>query len=200
MKAPQEKTKSIGWNSELERQIRRGIEDVKAAYLTLRREYAAQGLEFSLEPEASLTEVAYSVKIETERVIPIHKRLELLGISPTGIIKAHEALEAICAEVGISPAELDDKGDILPERKAAIIGQSEIVVRGADAVHLADELELVATAVERFYKLMANRGQNPPAAYAISMAFNQMLTLTPSGQCRIVPHAIHMYTQRTEKQ
>lgn len=200
MKATQEKTKSIGWNSELERQLRRGIEDVKAAYLKLRREYAAQGLDFSLEPEAALTEAAYSVKIETEREIPVHKRLDLLGISATGIMKAHEALEVICAEVGISPAELDNKGDISNERKAAIIGQSEIVVRGADAVHLAEELEAVATAVERFYKLMTDRGQNKPAPYAINMAFNQMLTLTPSGQCRIVPHAIHMYTKRADKQ
>ena len=199
MKATQEKTKSIGWNSDTERQLRRGIEDVKAAYLKLRREYAAQGLEFSLEPEEALTEAAYSVKIETEREIPVHKRLDLLGISATGIMKAHEALEVACAEVGISPAELDNKGDISNERKAAIIGQSEIVVRGADAVQLAEELEAVAAAVERFNRLMLERGQNLPAPYNVSMAFNNMLTLTPSGECRIVPYMLHQYV-RTEKQ
>jgi hypothetical protein len=199
MKAAQEKTKSIGWNSDTERQLRRGIEDVKAAYLKLRREYAAQGLEFSLEPEEALTEAAYSVKIETEREIPVHKRLDLLGISATGIMKAHEALEVACAEVGVSPAELDNKGDVSNERKAAIIGQSEIVVRGADAVHLAEELEAVAAAVERFNRLMLDRGQNLPAPYNVSMAFLNMLTLTPSGECRIVPHMLHQYV-RTEKQ
>ena len=188
--------KVIGWNGELESQIKRNLEAVKLAYTGLQNAYASQGVEFSLDPEAALKATADSVKISGTREIPAAKRLDLLGINPAVITSAYYSLTQACASAGISPEDLNESGEVSENLHAELMGACVVKAVGEDAVELATELEKAATAVQSFYRLMVKRGQNKPNAAAVGQVFNGMLSMNINGECRIVPHMLHQYVKR----
>ena len=188
--------KVIGWNGELESQIKRNLEAVKLAYTGLQNAYASQGVEFSLDPEAALKATADSVKISGTREIPAAKRLDLLGINPAVITGAFYALTQACNAVGISPEDLNESGEVSENLHAELMGACVVTAVGEDAVALASELEKAALAVQSFYRLMAERGQNLPNTAAVGQVFNGMLSMNTNGECRIVPHMLHQYVRR----
>lgn len=188
--------KVIGWNSELEGQIKRNLEAVKLAYAGLQNAYTTQGVEFSLDPEAALKAAADSVKISGTREIPAAKRLDLLGINPAVITNAHSSLVQACSAVGISTEDLNENGEVSEDLHTELMGACVVKAVGADAVALASELEKAALAVQSFYRLMAERGQNLPNTAAVGQVFNGMLSMNGNGECRIVPYVLHQYVKR----
>lgn len=192
-KAAQEITKSIGWDSGLEGQLRKQLEGIKDAHLNLRKHYAAQGLDFNIDVPAALQEAAQSVVINSQREVSQAKRLDLIGISPVGIIAAYEELMKRLAELGLTASDIDERGEVNAERKRAILGQCEIVVAGEDAVGLANELEDLAAAVEKWYGVMKSRGQNTPPGIGLSMLSNGLLTVNYEGRVTLVPTGVRMY-------
>jgi hypothetical protein len=191
--------KVIGWNNELEGQIKRNAEAVKKAYNGLKSAYASQGVDFSLDIEAALEKAADSVKISGTRQVPAAKRLELLGVNSELIKAAHYALVRACDELGIQPESILESGDITEAARGELLKGCLIKAVGEDAVLLVTHLERAAGAVQEFCALMRGRNQNPPNAAAISQAFNGMLALNHIGECRIVPHMLAQYV-RSEKQ
>jgi hypothetical protein len=192
-KAAEEITKSIGWDSGLEGQLRKQLEGIKDAHLNLRRHYASQGLDFNIDVPSALQEAAQSVVINSQREVSQAKRLDLIGISPAGIIAAYEDLIKRLSELGLSASDIDERGEVNAERKQAILGQCEIVVTGADAVGLANELEELAAAVEKWYAVMKSRGQNTPPGIGLSMLSNGLLSASHEGRVTLVPTGIRMY-------
>ena len=188
--------KVIGWNGEMEGQIKRNLEAVKLAYTGLHSAYASQGVEFSLDPEAALKATADSVKISGTREIPAAKRLDLLGINPAVITGAFYALTQACNAVGISPEDLNESGEVSESLHTELMSACVVKAVGEDAVALASELEKAALAVQSFYRLMAERGQNLPNTAAVGQVFNGMLSMNVNGECRIVPHMLHQYVRR----
>lgn len=192
-KAAQEITKSIGWDSGLEGQLRKQLEGIKDAHLNLRKHYAAQGLDFNIDVPAALQDAAQSVVINSQREVSQAKRLDLIGISPVGIIAAYEELMKRLAELGLTASDIDERGEVNAERKRAILGQCEIVVAGEDAIGLANELEDLAAAVEKWYGVMKSRGQNTPPGIGLSMLSNGLLTVNYEGRVTLVPTGVRLY-------
>lgn len=195
MKQNKTPEKIIGWNGELEGQIKRNLEAVKLAYTGLQNAYASQGVEFSLDPEAALKAAADSVQISGTREVPTAKRLDLLGINPAAITSAAYALSQACSAVGISPEDLNENGEVSEDLRTELMSACVVKAVGEDAVRLASELEKAAVAVQSFYRLMAERGQNRPNAAAVGQVFNGMLAMGVNGECRIVPHMLHLYVR-----
>ena len=187
--------KIIGWSGEIESQIKRNLEAAKLAYTGLQSAYASQGVEFSLDPEAALIAAADSVQITGSREIPVAKRLDLLGINPAVITSSHYTLMQACAAANIKPEDLNENGEVSEDLRAELMSACVVKAVGEDAVLLATELEKAATAVQNFYQLMEQRGQNRPNTAAVGQVFNGMLAMNGNGQCSIVPYVLQQYVK-----
>jgi hypothetical protein len=196
MKQNKTPEKIIGWSGEIESQIKRNLEAAKLAYTGLQNAYASQGVEFSLDPEAALIAAADSVQITGSREIPVAKRLDLLGINPAVITSSHYTLMQACAAANIKPEDLNEKGEVSEDLRAELMSACVVKAVGEDAVLLATELEKAATAVQNFYQLMEQRGQNRPNTAAVGQVFNGMLAMNGNGQCSIVPYVLQQYVKR----
>ena len=188
--------KIIGFNKELEQQLKRQIEAVKFAYKGLQQAYVEQDLEFNLSTAEALKMAAASVTITGTREIPQAKRLELLGLRPDKLEASYNTLAQACGELGISPENLDSEGGLNESQTAELMERCTIKAVGADAVLLASELERAAAVVAGFFKLMADRGQNPPNPSAVGILFNGMLSATAGGEVHIVPSMLAQYVKR----
>ena len=188
--------KIIGFNKELERQLKRQLEAVKFAYKGLQQAYAEQDLEFNLSTAEALKMAAASVTITGTREIPQTKRLELLGLRPDKLEASFNILAQACSELGIAPEDLDSEGNLGESQTAEIMSSCTIKAVGADAVLLAGELERAAALITGFFKLMKDRGQNPPNPSAVGILFNGMLSATAGGEVRIVPSMLAQYVKR----
>jgi hypothetical protein len=188
--------KIIGFNKELEQQLKRQLEAVKFAYKGLQQAYAEQDLEFNLSTAEALKMAAASVTITGTREIPQTKRLELLGLRPDKLEASFNILAQACSELGIAPEDLDSEGNLGESQTAEIMSSCTIKAVGADAVLLAGELERAAALITGFFKLMKDRGQNPPNPSAVGILFNGMLSATAGGEVRIVPTMLAQYVKR----
>lgn len=188
--------KIIGFNKELERQLRQQIEAVAFAYKGLQQAYVEQDLEFNLSTAEALKMAAASVTISGTREIPQAKRLELLGLRPDKLEASYSTLAQACGELGITPENLDSEGKLSESQTADIMSQCTIKAVGADAVLLASELERAAAMVTGFFKLMKDRGQNTPNASAVGILFNGMLSASFNGEVHIVPSMLAQYVKR----
>lgn len=188
--------KIIGFNKELERQLKQQIEAVAFAYKGLQQAYAEQDLEFNLSTAEALKMAAASVTISGTREIPQAKRLELLGLRPDKLEASFNILAQACGELGITPENLDSEGNLSESQTADIMSQCTIKAVGADAVLLASELERAAALITGFFKLMADRGQNTPNASAVGILFNGMLSASFNGEVHIVPSMLAQYVKR----
>jgi hypothetical protein len=188
--------KIIGFNKELEQQLKRQLEAVKFAYKGLQQAYAEQDLEFNLSTAEALKMAAASVTITGTREIPQAKRLELLGLRPDKLEASYSTLAQACGELGIAPEDLDSEGNLGESQTAEIMASCTIKAVGADAVLLAGELERAAALITGFFKLMKDRGQNPPNPSAVGILFNGMLSASFDGQVHIVPSMLAQYVKR----
>lgn len=188
--------KIIGFNKDLERQLKRQIEAVKFAYKGLQQAYIEQDLEFNLSTAEALKMAAASITIIGTREIPQAKRLELLGLRPDKLEASYSALAQACGELGISPENLDSEGNLSESQTAEIMSRCTIKAVGADAVLLAGELERAAALITGFFKLMKDRGQNTPNASAVGILFNGMLSASFNGEVHIVPSMLAQYVKR----
>jgi len=188
--------KIIGFNKELEQQLKRQLEAVKFAYKGLQQAYAEQDLEFNLSTAEALKMAAASVTITGTREIPQTKRLELLGLRPDKLEASFNILAQACGELGIAPEDLDSEGNLGESQTAEIMASCTIKAVGADAVLLAGELERAAALITGFFKLMKDRGQNTPNASAVGILFNGMLSASFDGQVHIVPTMLAQYVKR----
>jgi hypothetical protein len=192
--------KVIGWNEQLEEQLKRGVVGVKLAYENLVRAYQAQGVEFSLNVQDALEKASNSVQISGTREVPVAKRLDLLGINAAPIIEAYRALAVACSDIAIAPDDIKENGELSEDLIAELMSSCQLKAVGQDAVDIATELELVAMAYCRFYGFMASRGQNTPSLSIIGQALNGLVAFDMSGNYKIVPHMLQQYIRRTDKQ
>lgn len=184
----------IGWNPQAERDTTNQANAVSLAFRSLVSAYKEQGVEFSLDVEQALLDVSSQVVLGGSREVSQDKKLDLLGINATMLRSQAYALSNACAQFGIEPNQLTESGEV-PSKilTAKIKAECEILASGTKGIELAETLNEVGAAMEKFYAFMKAHGMNRPSTFAVTQATHNMLEADGEGTYRINPNAFSLY-------